>query len=64
MKITALVSALLLVGAFATAQACPYGEKMQTTSTDSSSKEQTVVKEKTPLKGGIVTTAEPTSSAN
>lgn len=64
MKTTALVAALLLAGAFATAHACPYGEKMQTTSTDSGTKEQTVVKEKTPLKGGIATTSEPTSSAN
>ena len=73
MKTAAFFASLLLICAFTTAQACPYGNKeIRSTSIDQTIKtytmdatqDKTVVINKTPLKGNIATTVEPTSTAN
>ena len=73
MKTAAFIASILLLGAFATAQACPYGNKdYRSTSVDKTietytmdaTQDKTVVIKKTPLKGDIATTVEPTSTAN
>ena len=72
MKTAAFIASILLLGAFATAQACPYGNKdYRSTSVDKikiytmdATQDKTVVIKKTPLKGDIATTVEPTSTAN